>query len=121
MDFTPRELDILKLIAQGLSGPEIAGQLGAAYVIPVIFVPALMITHVVAFYLLTGRPVFEGTSAYHLIARHLNDPPPAPSTVTTSTIPGELDAIILACLRKRPAERPASAIALSESLARLAA
>jgi serine/threonine-protein kinase len=65
--------------------------------------------------------VFEGTSAYHLIARHLNDPPPAPSTVTTSTIPGELDAIILACLRKRPSERPASAIALSESLASLAA
>ena len=32
--------------------PEIAGQLGAAYVIPVIYVPALMITHVAAFYLL---------------------------------------------------------------------
>jgi hypothetical protein len=30
----------------------IAGQLGAGYVIPVIYVPALMITHVVAFYLL---------------------------------------------------------------------
>lgn len=29
-----------------------AGQLGAAYVIPVIYVPALMITHVAAFYLL---------------------------------------------------------------------
>jgi hypothetical protein len=28
----------------------VAGQLGAAYVIPVIYVPALMITHVVAFY-----------------------------------------------------------------------
>ena len=32
--------------------PEVAGQLGAAYVIPVIFVPALMITHAAAFYLL---------------------------------------------------------------------
>jgi hypothetical protein len=32
--------------------PEIAGQLGAAYAIPVIYVPALMITHVAAFYLL---------------------------------------------------------------------
>ncbi|HKP30484.1 MAG TPA: serine/threonine-protein kinase [Gemmatimonadales bacterium] len=75
----------------------------------------------VAFYLLTGRPVFEGTSAYHLIARHLNDPAPPPSTATTSTIPAELDAIILACLRKRPDERPTSAIELGESLARLAA
>lgn len=35
--------------------PEIAGQLGAAYVIPIIFVPALMITHVAAFYLLMRR------------------------------------------------------------------
>ena len=32
--------------------PDLAGQLGAAYAIPVIFVPLLMITHVVAFILL---------------------------------------------------------------------
>jgi hypothetical protein len=32
--------------------PAMAGQLGATYVIPVIYVPLLMITHVVAFYLL---------------------------------------------------------------------
>jgi len=32
--------------------PDIAGQLGAAYVIPVIYVPALLITHFAAFYLL---------------------------------------------------------------------
>ena len=32
--------------------PAIAGQLGAAYVIPILFVPILMITHGVAFYLL---------------------------------------------------------------------
>jgi hypothetical protein len=33
----------------------LAGELGAAYVIPIIYVPLLMITHVVAFYLL-ARP-----------------------------------------------------------------
>ena len=32
--------------------PALAGQLGATYAIPVIYVPLLMITHVVAFYLL---------------------------------------------------------------------
>jgi hypothetical protein len=32
--------------------PDLAGELGATYVIPIIYVPALMITHVVAFYLL---------------------------------------------------------------------
>src|SRR5215470_4639879 len=32
--------------------PAIAGQMGAAYAIPILYVPVLMITHVVAFYLL---------------------------------------------------------------------
>jgi hypothetical protein len=32
--------------------PQLAGQLGATYAIPIIYVPVLMITHVVAFYLL---------------------------------------------------------------------
>jgi hypothetical protein len=35
--------------------PALAGELGAAYAIPIIYVPVLMITHVVAFYLL-ARP-----------------------------------------------------------------
>ena len=46
-------LDYYHAIRVGL--PAVAGQLGAAYVIPVIYVPALMISHVAAFYLLT-RP-----------------------------------------------------------------
>jgi hypothetical protein len=32
--------------------PALAGELGATYAIPIVYVPALMITHVVAFYLL---------------------------------------------------------------------
>ena len=44
-------LDYYHAIRVGL--PAVAGQLGAAYVIPVIYVPALMISHVAAFYLLT--------------------------------------------------------------------
>ena len=35
--------------------PELAGQLGAAYFIPIIYVPVLMITHILAFYWL-ARP-----------------------------------------------------------------
>src|SRR5881392_1636365 len=35
--------------------PAIAGQLGATYAIPIIYVPMLMITHVVAFYWLLRR------------------------------------------------------------------
>lgn len=46
-------LDYYHAIHAGL--PALAGQLGAAYVIPIIYVPLLMITHVAAFYLL-ARP-----------------------------------------------------------------
>jgi hypothetical protein len=35
--------------------PTLAGELGATYAIPIIYVPVLMITHVVAFYLLARR------------------------------------------------------------------
>ena len=43
-------LDYYHAIQVGL--PAFAGQLGATYVIPIIYVPVLMITHVVAFYFL---------------------------------------------------------------------
>jgi len=42
--------------------PSIAGQLGATYVIPVIYVPVLMITHVIALYWLL-RPGREAVQA----------------------------------------------------------
>ena len=35
--------------------PAVAGELGAAYAIPIIYVPLLMITHIAAFYLLVRR------------------------------------------------------------------
>jgi hypothetical protein len=43
-------LDYYHAIQVGLPGQ--AGQLGATYAIPILYVPVLMITHVVAFYLL---------------------------------------------------------------------
>jgi hypothetical protein len=48
--------------------PFVAGQLGAAYVVPVLYVPLLMITHGVAFYLLlrpqrVTAPVLSGQTA----------------------------------------------------------
>ncbi len=50
--------------------PALAGELGATYAIPIIYVPLLMITHVVAFYLLVrprpnaGRALVGDASAY---------------------------------------------------------
>jgi len=43
-------VDYYHAIQAGL--PDMAGELGAAYAIPIIYVPLLMITHVAAFYLL---------------------------------------------------------------------
>jgi len=48
--------------------PALAGQLGAAYVIPVLYVPALMITHIAAIYLMLRRrprtvPAFADAAA----------------------------------------------------------
>lgn len=41
--------------------PAVAGQLGATYVIPIIYVPMLMITHIAAFYWLLRKPVSAGS------------------------------------------------------------
>jgi eukaryotic-like serine/threonine-protein kinase len=71
----------------------------------------------VAHYLLTGRLVFEAENAVRLIVMHLQDEPQPPSRHAPFPVPPELDALVLACLAKSPAERPASAAALDRALA----
>ena len=53
-------VDYYHAIQVGL--PAMAGELGATYAIPIIYVPLLMITHVVAFYLLV-RPWSKAAQA----------------------------------------------------------
>jgi serine/threonine-protein kinase len=72
----------------------------------------------VAFWLLTGRLVFEGENAMDVLAKHLSEEPDPPSIWSEIDVPPELDQVVLACLRKRPGERPQSARELSEMLAR---
>jgi serine/threonine-protein kinase len=69
------------------------------------------------YFLVTGKMVFEGESAVAVCAQHLSTPPPPPSSRTDRAVPGELERLLLACLAKKPSERPASARALAESLA----
>jgi len=54
-------LDYYHAIQVGL--PALAGELGATYAIPIIYVPVLMITHFVAFYLLV-RPQPKAARAF---------------------------------------------------------
>ncbi len=59
----------------------------------------------VAYWMLTGKPPFEGTSPYDVIAKHLKVDPLAPSTASELTISQSLDDIVLKCLAKRPRDR----------------
>jgi len=70
----------------------------------------------VAFWLLTGRTVFEANTPVQMLMRHVNEPPPTPSGCSELPVPPELDAVILDLLEKDPRARPASA---AEVVARL--
>ncbi len=63
----------------------------------------------VAHWLLTGRRLFERETAIATIVAHINTPAEPPSSHTELPIPDELDSLVLACLAKNPADRPATA------------
>jgi serine/threonine-protein kinase len=71
----------------------------------------------VAYWLLTGRPVFEGTSSMEILTHHVHTPPAPPSRVTEIAVPPELDALVLSCLEKEPGKRPQTADDLDAALA----
>jgi serine/threonine-protein kinase len=69
----------------------------------------------VAYFLLTGRLVFEAGSALQMVARHLYDQPDLPSRHAPD-VPHALECLVLQCLAKRPEDRPASAAELATAL-----
>jgi len=70
----------------------------------------------VAYWLVTGKLLFDGPSGVKVMLAHAHTPPPPPSSRTELPIPPELEALILECLEKDPARRPASAEALQARL-----
>lgn len=74
----------------------------------------------VGYYLLTGRFVFEGTSAIEICAQHLSAIPEPPSSVTEHDVNPDLERIIMQCLEKKRADRPASGAEIAEQLRELA-
>ena len=71
----------------------------------------------VAYYLLSGHPVFEGESALDICGQHLHATPKPLADVVPGIDP-ELEKLVLSCLAKEPDERPASARALRDALSR---
>jgi serine/threonine protein kinase len=66
----------------------------------------------VAYYLLTGTLVFNETSPTAMAVAHVQKPPAPPSERTELPISADLEAVVLQCLAKKAADRPASARAL---------
>jgi len=70
----------------------------------------------VGYYLLTGQRVFEGNSVIEVCSHHLSTPPVPPEKRTEQPVHEGLSAILMMCLAKAPADRPASAEALVDML-----
>ncbi len=131
------EPDVAKVVDYGLV-KEISGDVGAsgqvvlgtpAYLAPEVITDPVAVgpsadlyaLGAVGFFLLTGHRVFEGKTAVDVCIQHVSAAPPPPSSVSSQSIAADLDALILRCLAKRPADRPGSAAELAELFAALPA
>ena len=70
----------------------------------------------VGYWLITGHQVFEGITPLQTVIDHVRTIPLPPSQRTELEIPEELEKILLWCLEKDPANRPASAQELARHL-----
>ncbi len=74
----------------------------------------------VAYWMLTGKLVFEAETGAAMAAAHMRDPVTPPSARTELPIPPELDELVLACLAKDPNARPQTMAELRRLLERIA-
>jgi serine/threonine-protein kinase len=125
-------LDVAKVVDFGLvkeitrdssaSSPIILGT--PAYVAPEAVTDPDHITHAVdlyalgavGYFLITGRRLFEGKTAVDICIQHVTQPPTPPSAIPGVTIAPALEAVVLRCLAKQPADRYPSATALADAL-----
>ena len=73
----------------------------------------------VAFWLLTGRLLFDEKTAIRTLMAQVDRAPEPPSRHSPEPVPELLDAMVLACLAKDPARRPASVEALARDLVQI--
>jgi serine/threonine-protein kinase len=75
----------------------------------------------VAFFMLSGKKMFDSADDLALSSKILNEEPPRVSTVAAQPIPVELDLLIQSCLEKKREDRPQRAADLLEALDAIAA
>jgi serine/threonine-protein kinase len=73
----------------------------------------------VAYFLLTGRPPFEGEGGIAVMIAHARDPVVPPSQIRAD-IPDDLERVVLRCLAKDPADRYPDAEGLERALCQCA-
>ncbi len=69
----------------------------------------------VAYYLLTGKPPFDGVNPMRILAAHMSETPQPPSDLDAD-IPEDLSDVVLRCLAKKPEDRFQTAAALYVAL-----
>jgi serine/threonine protein kinase len=67
---------------------------------------------VVAYEMLSGHPPFSGRTPQQVMAAHASQKP-EPINKRRHDVPGELSALVMRCLEKRPADRPSSAMEIA--------
>jgi eukaryotic-like serine/threonine-protein kinase len=123
------DFGLVKDVARGSSRPPSLTDEGLAVGTPAFMAPELVLHRgsidgrvdlyalgCVAYWLLTGQPVFDGESAVTIALQHVQAKPVPPSELAEQAIPPELEALVMRCLRKDPAERWQSAGELSSAL-----
>jgi len=71
----------------------------------------------VAYFLITGQLIFDAENSLQMLVKRLNEDPLPPSARTELPVPAELERVVLACLARRPEDRPRSATDLGRALA----
>ena len=69
------------------------------------------------YFLLTGQDVFDSDSIAELCQKHLNETPVSPGQRTGKIFNPQLEALLMRCLEKDPANRPQSTLKLGQALA----
>jgi len=70
----------------------------------------------IGYFLLTGGPPFRAATVAEICAHHVHTVPERPSVRLGGPVPADLEAVVLRCLAKTPADRFADAAILGEAL-----
>ncbi len=70
----------------------------------------------VAYYLVTGKPLFDSKNFLEICSLHLQTVPEKPSARGGRSVPEDLEGLVMRCLEKNPDARPANARELHEAL-----